>query len=161
MSEGDIIKSESDTSVIKDKKPIDKKIVLTTNQKITRWCVIFIFAVIMIGLIYTLIYNLTKPSADYEGFKSAMRVYLTANDDIVDIEIEDNDMFNVIVKDTWFNSSEIAKLRFCNDVHKAIFVYADKYHLIDGDNENVYLYFYDTTGINVAKHNFGDFEILY
>ena len=155
------INSETDTTTIKNKKPKDKKNPLTTSQKITRLCIIFIFTVLMIGLIYTIVYKLVKPTADYEGFKSAMRTFLTANEQIVEITIKDNDKFHVTVSDVWYVYPEKFKLKLCSGVHIAIFINANKYRLIDANDENVYLDFYDTTGIKVAKQNVDNFEILH
>lgn len=139
----------------------EDKTTLTTNQKITRWIVIGFVSIIFLVVVITAVSELLKPAPDYDNFKSAMRTYLTTNEHISDIVINENNMFDIIVKDTWFGASEIDKLRFCNSVHETIFVYADKYNLIDSDSENVYLYFYDTTGINVAKQGFSGFEILH
>jgi len=121
---------------------------------------IFLSIVLIIAL-SVIYHNATIPAADYDGFKSTMLTYINDNGSISDIIIKERDMFKVIVKDDWYNSGEIEKIRFCNSVRDVIYVFAYQYNLIYEDNDYIYLSFYDTTGIEVAEQDMGEYNILH
>lgn len=124
--------------------------------------VIVIFFTLVMIIIASIIYtNLTRPKADYQGFASMMRPYVKSNTDIYELKRTDRDMFRVTVKEAWYGSSEIEKIRFCKNIHDTVWVYARQYKLIYGDMANVYLSFYDMSGIEVAEQTLTDYKILH
>lgn len=117
--------------------------------------------IILIVSISVIFSDLTRPKADYAGFKTAMSKYLKTNSDIKEIKIDDRTSFTVSVSDKWYNSSEIEKLRFCKSVHNSIYAYADRYNLTYDGNKFVFVDFYDTAGIQVAEQDMTDYKILH
>jgi hypothetical protein len=135
--------------------------IIKTNKNIVliTFSVFALFFIVVLGsIIYT---NLTRPDADYEGFAFEMKAFMDTNKDIYDIEIDDNNMFSVIVYDTWYNSSEKDKLRFCQSVREKIYIAAFNNKLIYRDRDNVFVYFYDTTKIGLAEPTLSGFKILH
>lgn len=144
----------SKTHTIKSEQPMN------TFQKYMFTAFIILGAIVIIiggSYLYT---TITRPKADYTNFMLAMKSYLDQNKDISDIVVQDNDMFKVVVNDTWYVSSKKAKIEFCNNIHDTIFLYAHEYKLIYKDSDNVYLNFYDSSGNKVAKQDMNSFEIL-
>lgn len=134
---------------------------LTFQQKTTLISFVVVCVIIIViggSILFT---DFTRPKPDYKNFKIAMKDYLDENKDISDIIIKDYNSFKVIVNDTWYNSSEREKLRFCKNVHDSIYVYAHQYKLIYRDSDIVFVYFYDTSDIKVAEQSSIDSKILH
>jgi hypothetical protein len=113
--------------------------------------------IVALSVIYT---SITRPKADYDGFRAAMTSYLDQNSDVVQVNIIENDMFKVTVSNEWYNSSNVDKLKFCQNVHGAIYSYASRYKLIYKKSDIVFLNFYDASNIKVAEQDKFEFKIL-
>jgi len=141
--------------------PVPLKRKLSLQEK---YLIIFssIFLTVVLVVAISIVYSkATMPKANYDGFKSAMSTYINENSSISDVVINDRDTFKAIVNDDWYNSTEIDKLRFCNNLHDTIYAYAVQYDLIYRDSDNVYVSFYDLTDIKVAEQDMGEFSILH
>lgn len=137
-----------------------KKRKLSLFEKYFMIIVSIIMAVVLIVVVSIAYTNLNKPKADFDGFKASVLTYIKNSDNIVDMVIEDRDIFKIVVKDTWYNSSEAEKLKFCNNVRNTIYAYAKQYKLIYKENDYVYITFCDQSNIKLAEPNKFDFVIL-
>lgn len=117
---------------------------------------------ISIMALLTIIYNLTKPKPDYDKFNATVETYISTIDYITDIKFVDEGMYSVTVDDRWFNTSEINKVKFCDNVRNILTSYGWECNIIS-DNELIWVVFNDKDGTRLAEPNgsVGQYKILY
>jgi hypothetical protein len=114
--------------------------------------------IIAAAILYT---DLTRPKPNYEGFRQAVTSYINNNKDILEVKILDDNLFKVTVSDKWYTSPEVAKLRFCQSIHDALYLYARQSKLIYRDMDDIFVTVYDRTGIHIAEQELTDYKLLH
>ncbi|MDF2609085.1 MAG: hypothetical protein K0R92_559 [Lachnospiraceae bacterium] len=133
-----------------------------TNKKLWKIGLILWGIIISILIIIFIICIILKPKPDVNGFSTAIETYLSNNDNIIDLDYIDDDIYKITVSDVWYNSSEIEKIKFCNSIRNVFTTYAWEFNIIS-DSKLIYIYFYDKDQIKVAQPGFAldDYEILH
>jgi len=132
------------------------------NNKKVFWGCMCILALLIIIVEGSIIYSkLTTPKANYDGFIKSMSYVVEQTKAIEDVVIKERNSFDVIVDNSWWNTTEEIKIKFCESMYNNIWVYAYDNDLIYKNKEAIFIYFVDQDGIEVATADPFGIEILY
>ena len=104
----------------------------------------------------------TELNPDYDNFMKDLEKLLQSQSElIIGFEAIDNsvDYYHVTVSDLWFEASNIEKERYVNTFYKSLYYTLVKNEIIS-ENTSIFIYFYDSYGIELAKPTMTGFKIL-
>lgn len=103
-----------------------------------------------------------KLQGDTKLFDESIQHFVNNNQEVTSIDPSDNRrvIWNVTITDTWYNSSEVEKIRFCQSVYDVILNSGTACQIFDS-NITLIVHFKDSQGILVADSKIlGGFNIL-